>query len=120
MALNETSPDRASDSAATVRMRSWLRRVSARRGLTDPVVIVAPCVGSLVAECNPRRLTYTEVSTRCEADCNPLASPGEADEYPVQLGGRPDVVATTTSHLSGAYLGDPRKEISGHLSHSQR
>ena len=42
MALNETSPDVVSDFNAAARMRSWLRRVSARLGLTDPVVIVPP------------------------------------------------------------------------------
>jgi hypothetical protein len=42
MALNEISPDVVSDSEAAARMRSWLRRVSARLGLTAPVVIVHP------------------------------------------------------------------------------
>src|ERR671936_665830 len=40
MALNETSPEPASDAVAATRMRSLLRRVSARLGLTDPVVTV--------------------------------------------------------------------------------
>ncbi|GAA5128744.1 hypothetical protein GCM10023320_48200 [Pseudonocardia adelaidensis] len=40
MALNESSPEQVSDAAAAPRMRSLLRRVSARLGLTDPVVIV--------------------------------------------------------------------------------
>jgi hypothetical protein len=44
MALNDSSAERDSESAATARMRSWLRRVSARRGLTDPVVIAPPVV----------------------------------------------------------------------------
>ncbi|GAB3744195.1 hypothetical protein GCM10027598_78330 [Amycolatopsis oliviviridis] len=42
MALNETSPDLAKNFAAVARIRSWLRRVSARRGFTDPVFIVPP------------------------------------------------------------------------------
>ncbi|GAA1265217.1 hypothetical protein GCM10009609_30510 [Pseudonocardia aurantiaca] len=67
-----------------------MRRVSARRALTDPVVtvvIVPP--GSLVSFVlnlmqHPRGL---DKLARCEADDNPLASPVEADEYPVQRRG---------------------------------
>jgi hypothetical protein len=38
MALNESSPEPVNDAAAATTMRSLLRRVSARLGLTDPVV----------------------------------------------------------------------------------
>src|SRR4051794_25443391 len=63
MALNDTSPDAVSDSSAAVRMRSWLRRVSARRWLTDPVGIVPS-----------RVITDLERLHHCLADRNPLPS----------------------------------------------
>src|SRR5213082_1641719 len=78
MALNETSSEAVSDFAAAARMSSWLRRVSARRGLTDPVVNIPPQGG--------RR--GLEQLQGCEPDCNPLASAGEADEYPVSSAGK--------------------------------
>src|SRR5689334_2787644 len=76
MALKDTSSELRSDWAAAARMRSWLRRVSARRGLTDPVVvIVSPgSFASFVQNVVQHVLDLgAPACPRCEADHNPLA-----------------------------------------------